>query len=73
MAGSIGWRVERGLRPGLTETERARIKELERENRELRRADEILNADKPIEAGEGVFRYLRLGSPTAAQAPPSDQ
>src|SRR5690606_1242610 len=31
-----------GKRPGLTTTERARIKELERENRELRRANEIL-------------------------------
>src|SRR5690606_3033986 len=31
-----------GKRPGLTTTERERIKELERENRELRRANEIL-------------------------------
>jgi len=31
-----------GLRPGLTSTERERLKELERENRELRRANEIL-------------------------------
>jgi transposase-like protein len=31
-----------GQRPGLTTTERERIKELERENRELRRANEIL-------------------------------
>jgi len=37
-------RAERdaGKRPGLTTTERERIKELERENRELRRANEIL-------------------------------
>jgi len=31
-----------GKRLGLTTTERERIKELERENRELRRANEIL-------------------------------
>ncbi len=31
-----------GKRPGLTTTERARLKELERENRELKRANEIL-------------------------------
>ena len=31
-------------RPGLTTEERARIEELERENRELRRANEILKA-----------------------------
>ena len=33
---------DEGLRPGLTSDERARLKELERENRELRRANEIL-------------------------------
>src|SRR5690606_2183989 len=41
-----GWvrRAERdaGRRPGLTTDERARLKELERENRELKRANEIL-------------------------------
>lgn len=31
-----------GARPGLTTSERERLKELERENRELRRANEIL-------------------------------
>jgi transposase len=31
-----------GHRPGLTTTDRERLKELERENRELRRANEIL-------------------------------
>jgi transposase len=34
--------VETGDRPGLTRAERSRIAELERENRELRRANEIL-------------------------------
>ena len=33
---------DQGLRPGLTTTERERLKQLERENRELRRANEIL-------------------------------
>jgi transposase-like protein len=37
-------RTERdnGQRPGLTTSERERLKELERENRELKRANEIL-------------------------------
>ena len=34
--------VDTGRRGGLTSDERARVKELERENRELRRANEIL-------------------------------
>jgi len=33
---------DRGERPGLTSDERVRLKELERENRELRKANEIL-------------------------------
>ena len=38
--------VERneGLRPGLTSDERTRVKELEHENRELKRANEILKS-----------------------------
>ena len=36
--------VDGGQRPGVTTEERSRIKELERENRELRRANEILKA-----------------------------
>jgi len=32
------------LRPGLTTDERVRLKDLERENRELRRANEILKS-----------------------------
>jgi transposase len=36
--------TDEGLRPGLTTEERARMKELERENRELRRANEILKS-----------------------------
>ena len=33
-----------GLRPGLTTEERERLRELERENRELKRANEILKS-----------------------------
>ena len=36
--------VDAGARPGLTTDERQRLKELERENRELRRANEILKS-----------------------------
>jgi transposase len=36
--------VDAGRRPGLTSEERVRLKELERENRELRRANEILKS-----------------------------
>jgi transposase len=34
--------VDDGVRPGLTSDERQRMKELEKENKELRRANEIL-------------------------------
>ena len=34
--------IDSGRRAGMTSDERARIKELERENREIRRANEIL-------------------------------
>ncbi len=34
--------VDQGRRPGLTTDERQRLKDLEKENRELRRANEIL-------------------------------
>ena len=36
--------IDEGRRPGLTTTERERLKELEKENKELRRANEILKA-----------------------------
>ena len=36
--------VDDGRRPGVTSDERERIKQLERENKELRRANEILKA-----------------------------
>ena len=34
--------IDKGTRNGLTSSERARLKELERENRELKKANEIL-------------------------------
>ena len=36
--------ADEGLRPGLTTDERQQLKELKRENRELRRANEILKS-----------------------------
>jgi transposase len=44
--------VDGGQRPGLTTDERERIKQLERENRELRRANEILKAASAFFARE---------------------
>ncbi len=44
--------VEDGSRAGLTRDERTRIAELERENRELRRANEILKAASAFFARE---------------------
>src|SRR5439155_7396061 len=48
------WRaeVDGGARPGLTSDERRRLAELERENRELRRANEILKAASAFFARE---------------------
>ena len=44
--------VDDGKRPGVTTAEAERIKELERENRELRRANEILKAASAFFARE---------------------
>ena len=44
--------VDEGRRPGITSDERARLKELERENRELRRANEILKSASHFYATE---------------------
>ena len=43
-AGCAEAEVDDGRRPGITSDERVRLKELERENRELRRANEILKS-----------------------------
>ena len=44
--------TDAGQRPGLTTDERARMKELEKENAELRRANEILKAASAFFARE---------------------
>ena len=44
--------VDSGARPGLTTEERERLRELERENRELPRANEILKAASAFFARE---------------------
>jgi transposase len=44
--------VDGGARPGLTSDERRRLVELERENRELRRTNEILKAASAFFARE---------------------
>ena len=49
--------VDQGSRPGLTTDERAKLKELERENRELKRANEILKS-------ASVFFAKELDRPT---------
>jgi transposase len=45
-------RIDAGPAPGLTTDERARLVELERENRELRRANEILKSASAFFAAE---------------------
>jgi len=44
--------LDQHQRPGLTSDERQRLRELERENRELRRANEILKAASAFFARE---------------------
>jgi transposase len=51
--------VDGGQRPGTTSDDRKRIAELERENRELRRANEILKAASAYFARELDPRYPR--------------
>src|SRR3972149_2331522 len=54
--------VDGGARPGLTSDERRRLVELERENRELRRANEILKAASAFFARELDPRLPRGGA-----------
>ena len=51
--------VDHGQRPGVTSGERERIRDLERENRELRRANEILKAASVFFARELDPRLLK--------------
>ena len=48
-----------GVRPGLTMDERVRLKELERENRELKRANEILRKASAFFAQAELDRRAR--------------
>ena len=51
--------VDRGTRPGLTTDDRQRLKELERENLELRRANEILRKASAFFAAAELDRRPR--------------
>ena len=51
--------VDAGARPGVTSDERKRLAELERENRELRRANEILKTAAAFFARELDLRPSR--------------
>lgn len=51
--------VDAGQRPGLTSEERERLRQLERENKELRRANEILKSASVFFAAELDGRRLR--------------
>ncbi len=51
--------VDRGQREGVTTSERERIKELERENRELRRANDILRTASAFFAQAELDRKLK--------------
>jgi transposase len=52
-------RIDAGSAPGLSTDERARLTELERENRELRRANEILKTASAIFAAAELDRRLK--------------
>jgi len=51
--------IAAGTRPGMTTTEAQRIKELERENKELRRANEILKTASAFFAQTELDRKLK--------------
>ena len=51
--------IDSGQRPGVTTEERERIKALERENRELRRANEILKTASAFFAQAALDRQLK--------------
>ena len=51
--------IDSGVRPGVTTEERERIKALEKENRELRRANEILKSASAFFAQAALDRELK--------------
>ncbi len=68
-------RAERdaGRRPGLTTEERERLKVLERENRELKRANEILRKASAYFAQAELDRRVRRGWPSSTTTGPSTE
>ena len=54
----IQTQVDQGSRIGLTTEERARMREFERENRELRRANEILKSAGESTVGDESYAEL---------------
>jgi transposase len=58
----LGWvqrdEIDTGARPGVTSSEAQRVKELERENKELRRANEILKLASAFFAQAELDRRL---------------
>src|SRR2546425_10731844 len=60
--------VDQGLRPGVTTADQQRIVELEKENRELRRANEILEKGSAFFAGGADPRVPRSLGVYAATA-----
>src|SRR5262249_13870425 len=57
--------IDAGQRPGVPSSVEARIKELERENAELRRANEILKTASAFFAAAELDRRLRRSSTTS--------
>ena len=59
----LGWverqEVDTGVRPGVATAEAQRVKELERENKELRRANEILKLARAFFAQAELDRRLK--------------
>ena len=59
----LGWvqrdEIDTGARPGVTSSEAQRVKELERENKELRRANEILKLASAFFAQAELDRRLK--------------
>ena len=59
----LGWvqrdEIDSGARPGVTTAEAQRVKELERENKELRRANEILKVARAFFAQAELDRRFK--------------
>jgi transposase-like protein len=51
--------IDAGARPGVTTAERERLRELERENKELRRANDILRTASAFFAQAELDRKLK--------------